>query len=524
LPYAEDAPFNSYTKRHDSTCLENTRIEVLREIYEWAEGRDDRCIFWLSGLAGTGKSTIARTVARKYFDQKDLGASFFFSRGGGDVGHARKFVASIALQLASSIPGIEQYICEAVTEHKVIASQSLRDQWQRLIIRPLSKLKSSNSSPSSYVLIVDALDECDNENDIRTILQLLTEARMLETVRLRVFLTSRPEIPMRHGFYHIPEAKHEDFVLHNIAPDIVNHDISIFVEYNLEVIRQERSLEAGWPGIEGIRTLVQNASGLFIWAATACRFIHEGKKRQAIKNRLSSVLQSNSSITEPEKHLNEIYITVLGHSIPPKSSDEEKEEFFSKLRNILGSIVVLLSPLSTHCLSTLLRISREDVDETLEDLHAILDIPKDQIRPLHLHHPSFRDFLLNKDRCTDSNFWVDEKQAHQTLADSCIWLMSNSLWQDVCGQQAPGTLVTDVKSSRIKHGLPPDVQYACLYWIQHLQKSGAQLQDNDQVHQFLQEHLLHWFEALGWMGNVSEGIHAIISLEGLILVSLLYSI
>jgi hypothetical protein len=166
-------------------------------------------------------------------------------------------------------------------------------------------------------------------------------------------------------------------VLHNIALEIVNHDISIFVEYNLEVIRQERPLEASWPGLEVIRRLVQNANGLFIWAATACQFICEGKKRQVIKNRLSSVLQSNDSITEPEKHLNEIYITVLRHYIPPNFSDKEKEEFCSILRNMLRSIVVLVSPLSIHSLGTLLWISEEDIDKALEDLHTILDILKD---------------------------------------------------------------------------------------------------------------------------------------------------
>jgi hypothetical protein len=45
-------------------------------------------------------------------------------------------------------------------------------------------------------------------------------------------------------------------VLYNIALETVNHDISIFVEYNLEVIRQERPLEASWPGLEVIRRLV----------------------------------------------------------------------------------------------------------------------------------------------------------------------------------------------------------------------------------------------------------------------------
>ena len=322
------------------------------------------------------KSTIARTVARRYFDQKRLGASFFFSRGGGDVGYAGKFFSSIAVQLARNIPQIQRFISDAVIEQNEIANQPLRDQWRQLVLRPLSML-DSGLSPSLYVLVVDALDECDDNNNIRIILQLLTEARTLETVQLWVFLTSRPEVPIRHGFCHIPKAEHEDFVLHSISPVIINHDISVFLAYNLEAIRQERLLEAGWPGDQVIRCLLQNASGLFIWAATACRFIREGKKRQVIKDRLSSVLQSNGSITEPEKHLNEIYIIVLKHSIPTEFSDKEKEEFYSKLRCMLGSIVVLLSPLSIYSLSTLLRISEEDIDETLEDLHAILDIPKD---------------------------------------------------------------------------------------------------------------------------------------------------
>jgi hypothetical protein len=98
--------------------------------------------------------------------------------------------------------------------------------------------------------------------------------------------------------------------------------------------------------------------------------------------------------------------------------------------------------------------------------------------------------------------------------------MSTSLKQDVCGQEAPGTLVADIESSRLEKCLPPEVRYACLYWIQHLQKSNAQLYDNDKIHQFLQVHLLHWLEALGWIGKTSEGILAILSLEAQIRVSL----
>jgi hypothetical protein len=231
-----------------------------------------------------------------------------------------------------------------------------------------------------------------------------------------------------------------------------------------------------------------------------------------------------ASITAPEKHLNEIYNAVLNHIVSPDHTDEEKEDLYRVLRDTLGSVVVLLSPLSAYSLSRLLYIPTEDVNQILEDLHSILDISEDQTCLLRLHHPSFRDFLLDKDRCSDPKFWVDEKQAHRRLAESCILPMSNSLKQDICGVEAPGVLVTNVASSLVEQCLPLEVKYACLYWIQHLQKSGAQLHDNDQVHRFLQVHLLHWLEALSWIGKTSEGILAIYSLEAQILVSLIYGI
>jgi hypothetical protein len=81
-------------------------------------------------MASTGKSTIAHTVARSYFEQGRLAASFFFSRGGGDVGNASKFVTTIAVQLAVHILPVQRHICDVLTERSIVASQSLADQWR----------------------------------------------------------------------------------------------------------------------------------------------------------------------------------------------------------------------------------------------------------------------------------------------------------------------------------------------------------------------------------------------------------
>ncbi|KAF1983490.1 hypothetical protein K402DRAFT_162769 [Aulographum hederae CBS 113979] len=510
IPIATEARFNTIQRQHDPTCLSNTRVDLLQEIYDWADRQNECGIFWLSGLAGTGKSTIARTVARTYFNQKRLGASFFFSRGGGDVGRAGKFVTSIASQLASSVPSFDRYICDAIKERRDIATQSLRDQWQQLVLRPVSKLSASGGQFSHIMLVIDALDECDNDNDIRTIVQLLSETRRLNAVRLRVFLTSRPDIPIRHGFQKLSDTEHKDIILHDISPSTVDQDIYIFLEFNFEFIAQERSLPASWPGEETIQRLVRSANGLFIWAATACRFIRDGKLFAA--ERLHTLLE-NSSVgnNAAEKHLNEIYITVLRSCIFAGYLEEEVERLRSMLRSLLGSIVTLLSPLSTQSLSKLLHTA---VDQTLDDLHTILSIPKDPAHPLRLHHPSFRDFLFDKSRCEE--FWVDERQAHQILADNCISLMETSLKQDIYGVNTPNMLIADAKVARIEQCLPPEVQYACRYWIDHIQKSDTQLHDDGQVHSFLQKYFLNWLEALGWIGKISDGVYAIAALESFV--------
>jgi len=516
LPHAPQAAFNSFDKQHDPLCLQNTRVDILKEIRAWADGQDERSIFWLNGLAGTGKSTIARTIAREYHEQKRLGASFFFSRGGGDVSHAGKFFTSIALQLVDKSRPLKRHVCEAIAEHSDIANQALRDQWRQLILQPLSKLDNSFSHPS-LLIVVDALDECEGENDIRIILQLFAEARSLSRVQLRVFMTSRPEVPIRYGFYQLPYSEHRDFVLHNISISVINHDIAVFFDHQFKVIRQERGLAADWPGNENIRVLVRKAAGLFIWAATACRFINEGRRYTA--RRLSLLLEGNTSLTKPENQLSDIYLTVLKSSVGQGYEEKEREELCETLRITLGTIAILFSPLPALSLARLLRMPKEDVDQTVDDLHSILDIPEDQSRPIRLHHPSFRDFLVSKARCNDPQFLVDEKKAHGILAGFCLQLMSEKLKRDICGLHSPGALAREVQQDRIEQFLTLELQYACLHWVQHVQKSETRLKDDGQVHVFLQKHFLHWLEALSLMRKTSGGILALISLDSMDAVS-----
>ncbi|KIN05290.1 hypothetical protein OIDMADRAFT_51101 [Oidiodendron maius Zn] len=501
LPIAPQAAFNSFDNQHGETCLPDTRVELLQDITEWVDGQDKRCIFWLNGMAGTGKSTVARTIARKYHDQGNLGASFFFSRRGGDVGPADKLFTTLASQLANKIPSARRYIREAILEHPEIAAHSLRDQWDQLLFNPLSKLDGI-SSRETIVLVIDALDECDSDRDIRIILRLLATTSSLTNIRLRIFITSRPEIAVRYGFSQIAEAERQVFILHDILPKIVDRDLTLFFEHNFKIIREERGFAINWPRTRIIRRLVEISCGLFIWASTACRFIREG--RRLADKRISLLINDYRSGAGPEKQLDEIYITVLKDSIQQGYTEEEKKELLDILRDVLGSIVTLFTPLSVKSLAHLLNIPPSHITETLADLHTIFHIPDQTDRPIRPHHPTFHDFLLDKDRCSDLDFWVDENHVHKALGDNCIRLMSKMLKENICGLQSPGTLVKDVDPNLIEQCIPPELQYACLYWIQHYRQSGTRLYDGDPVHRFFQQHFLHWLEAVNLMGKGSQ--------------------
>lgn len=521
LNAAPGAAFNALGKDHDPQCLHNTRVQILQQIRTWADGEDGRHIFWLSGWAGTGKSTIARTIAREYFDKGRFMASFFFSRGDADVSHARKFVGTIATQLAARCSTFESILNKTISDDRGIFGRTLKDQWNGLVLQPLSKLRAE-SFQAPLLIVIDALDECERESgresDISLVLQLLRDLRCFSQLHSRVFITSRPELPVRHEFPLVPDQDHQDFVLHDISRSTVDNDIFLFLQHTLADIQRKRQLGQNWPGEEATKQLVRQAAGLFIWAATASRFISGGN--QLTTKRLSLVLQASAPTTKPEEELDKIYTMVLKNSVGDDLGQQEKEEVYCLLRKTLGAIVILFSPLSPTSLANLLHSNKGDVEQTLVDFHSILDVPQDPSRPVRLHHPSLRDFLLSPQRCSNEHFQVEEEKAHKTMASHCIQLMSDKLQRDICGLGNPGVKVAQVPPKKLERFLPAELQYACRYWIDHLQRSKYQLCDGGEVHCFLRNHLLHWTEALSLCKSMSEGVASMAKLETFIQVIL----
>ncbi|RVD82093.1 uncharacterized protein DFL_006529 [Arthrobotrys flagrans] len=512
LPSAEGAAFGDSADQYEPECLPGTRTDLLHHITQWAEDPHGKCIFWMYGMAGTGKSTISRTVARSLRASGQLGASFFFKRGEAGRSSGALFFTTIALQLVNRFRSMVSSVRKTIEAEPGISRKTFKEQFDKLIFQPLSELKfSPHTAKPVVVVLVDALDECETKNDIKIIISLFAQLKDIGGVNVRVFLTSRPDLPIRPTFGKLPRGTYEDLVLHEVPK--IEHDISVFLKHELSKIAEEHELSQGWPGDERIQKLVEMAMPLFIYAATLCRFI--GDPSWDPSKRIKKVLEYQTGWQTSK--LGKTYLPILDQLVLGQDAGEQ-EELYEEFQQIVGTITNLASPLSIPALASLLSVEESIVQCRLDQLHSVLNVPRDRYTAIRTFHLSFRDFLLDPSLREKSRFWVDERKAHKIIASKCIELMSSSkgIKEDICGLKSPGMFRSDISKELIEQHLPPELQYACRYWAYHLKQSGGCINDNGQVHMFLHQHLFHWLEATSLLGNMFNTLDTINILNSIV--------
>ncbi|KAL9567780.1 hypothetical protein ACKAV7_008083 [Fusarium commune] len=468
FPYVSGAVWDSHAEEHNATCLENTRKDILRDINDWVADTTDQAktVFWLNGMAGTGKSTISRTIARSLSETGRLGASFFFKRGETNRGSISKFVTTIARQLATNQSVIEPYIHEAVLQDPTITSKAIRIQFERLIVKPIARCSNDFQKETPMAIVVDALDECESDADIYHIINLFSSTRDLRHPRPRIFVTSSPDLPIRLGFKEV-EGTYQDLILHEIPSEVIENDIATFLKHETELIKtcwdasvpERRRLPANWPGSDCIRLLTRRAVPLFIFAATVCRFIAD-RRHGTPEEQLQRFLENSAAETSSRMDLT--YKPVLSQLLGLHCSKRKKELIINEFKRIVGTIINLVSPLSPSALSRLVNIDQKVIDTRLDLLHSVLSVSSTSEAPIRLFHLSFRDYLINSD--TDENqFRIDEKQSAKDLVEDYFRVMG-SLEPDVCHLGIPGKPRSTLKPKFIDACIPPEVQYACIYW------------------------------------------------------------
>ncbi|KAF9642095.1 hypothetical protein BDM02DRAFT_2703619, partial [Thelephora ganbajun] len=222
-------------------CLKGTRIAVLDQIECWTWDFDKPPVYWLNGLAGTGKSTISQTIAERVFAGGQLGASFFCSRDFEDRSNLYYIFPTLAVQLARKYTEFRSIFVPLVQSDPEIAHESLYNQMKKLIVEPLEK------SAISTVIVIDALDECKDREPASAILSVLGQF-VSEIPKVKFFLTGRPEPRIREGFRIPLLAEATDvFVLHEVESSRVDSDIQLFFKHSFLEIADRRGGRNDWP-------------------------------------------------------------------------------------------------------------------------------------------------------------------------------------------------------------------------------------------------------------------------------------
>ncbi|CAI0649687.1 unnamed protein product, partial [Colletotrichum noveboracense] len=564
LSIAKGAAYDTHHNQHEPRCHPRTRVDVLREIQVWAKDTDDqRRIYWLSGMAGTGKSTISRTVAKAFDDNNFLGASFFFKRGETDRNKASLFFSTIARQLVRQRTDIQPCVLNAIKKTDNISSKGIKEQFEKLILDPLEDAQLTNAreteaaeivkraretndpefenlsenmkyrkaisqadelseselklvTPPTLILVIDALDECAVEEDIEVVIPLLSSLVKSKASGLKVFIASRPEVALRYEFHSIGDV-HLEIRLHKVPNNVVFADIKTFFLGELTEIKHKwntkhrnnpsRQLRTDWPGQKRLKYLAEKAVPLFIHAATVCRFIRDPFSSPEV--RLSQLLRTEVNGLHDKMSI--IYLPVLWQYKAEKPGPE-LNCVLERFRKVVGTVILLEQPLSVESISSFLNTDITDVDLILDPLRSVLDIPEKLGNPVKLFHLSFRDFLLSQ---SAEDFFINSEVTHQMIALECLDLLSNRqpLRYNICGLRPADS--GNIEKKVVDAHLPPHIQYACLHLVSHLKQGKVGLGNLGALHQFICVHLLHWLEALFIMSE--HNIRGIFnSLKGLI--------
>jgi hypothetical protein len=534
IPYAKGAIFNSSDGVHN-LCHPATRTNLLAQVRQWAQLPDSKNIFWLHGGAGTGKSTVSWTFSQWLTDQSgmggvELGASFFFKRGEGDRGSSNRFFPTIIRQLIMKIPGVDVLVANVIESDPFIFDKAIAEQFRQLVLQPLQDSIINSANLPTLIVVVDALDECENDMEIRTILELWSELLQRTTIRLRLFLTSRYEPSIWPVFKKMSVNIFRDIDLVGaVSLNTIRQDLSVYLNDSLCLIGEKYTdrlqgtviLSSDWADSEKIQQLVEMAVPLFIVAATFCRFI--GDLRFDPHETLKRILQNRNVGQMPQMELT--YRTVLEYLTDQAGDDGLQEELCGDFCNVVGAIIVLAEPLSRSSLATLLGMPLQSIGQQLAPLHSVLRIPTDQHTPIQTLHLSFAEFLLSQ-KAQKQSLGVDGPNAHLVLSQHCLRVLSNphGLRENICDLECPGQLRHQVESTTIASRLSPALQYACRHWVHHVLHSLLQIHDDGEVHIFLKKHFLHWLEALSLMDCISETISLLGILQSCVSVSHLFYI
>jgi len=389
-----------------------------------------------------------------------------------------------------------------------IIHESLYGQMKKLIVQPLVE------SRISTVVIIDALDECKDDEPTSVILSVL-ERLVPEVPKVKFFVTGRPEPRIRAGFRLPLLARATDvFILHEVESSRVNSDIRLFFSHKFLELKDHRLGLDDWPTKEQLDLLCERAAGLFVYAVATVRFVR--RQNSNPKKRLDLLLQSPGDTAlegktgfKPKTTLDLLYLSILQEAF---GGDEPEDD--PKIRSVLGAVILAANPLSPSTIATLLDLDTGDVFPLLSSVHSLLTLQQDTNHPVRPFHKSFPDFIMDPARCTNTRFHVPPSDHHSELAIGSLELMNRRLQKNMF--EFPDALANDEAGDLRKRAegyIHRGLRYACESWHKHLANAKAAPTPTAKItfvlHRFLEQKFLFWLEVLSILGTLRDAVDAL---------------
>ncbi|KAF8273553.1 hypothetical protein EI94DRAFT_1715265 [Lactarius quietus] len=482
-------------------CLDGTRVDVLKQIRAFLEDSDGVNLFWLSGIAGSGKSTIAQSAAVEATLLADcIVASFFFSRRGhAELSDASMVFPTLAYQLWLADTDFRKHVSRVIKEQPNIFEQDYTCQFRSLIAGPL---KAMDRTQPRIFIVLDALDECE-QIGATAVLNALLEKNVDVPKELKVLITGRPEAHLRRVLYTRENIRKLNLQDIEAKSDIRHYLFTTFKQPPIALATPFDARE------EVISRLAESAGDSFIYATTILRFVFD-EHDQDPQRRLDILLGNRTDSEEhPYERLDALYLSILHPAITSNASSHNKR----RLRSVLSQLVTFREPLPIAVMEQFCGLKSGDVRRALHHLHSLIQVPDSDDQAPRVYHLSFSDFITDPARCGDKDLVVDVDSAERDALLSCFSLLSSQLHRNIAGIDDPSLPHSEIDGfqTKVEKAVSPELRYACLYWASHLMKIKGVLDKTVWLHfhEFLSRCLLWWIEAMALLDTLREAVESV---------------
>jgi len=493
MPSVDEARYNSSysTTAARRGCTAETRTKILQDLKDWAEDKHRARVYWINGMAGTGKTTIGYSLCEWLVNVGQLGGNYFCSRASALCSDSNKIVPTLAVQLAEYSPAFRSALCKVLEKEPQASKLDVRWQFEKLIEGPVRVVK--DAMPENVVVVIDALDECEDGQAFRLFLETLL--RLAPMLPFKFFLTSRPEPVIREKMLAL-HCSSSVLHLHDIEESVVEADIEKYLTDELHFMSPP-------PSSDKVKQLAKRAGRLFIYAATAVRYILPTGAAVNSTTRLQTVLgMTTTSSSKQHKELDGLYQKVLSAALNNEVLEDEK---MCGIRLTLWTVVCAREPMTVEAITSLLSLQEGTVRTSLEPLRSVLFVEEGELGRVSPFHASFPDYLLDSAR--SEQFYCCAAQHHEVLANGCFDLMKAELRFNICNLVSSFAFDKDVPGleDRVEEYISPALSYTCRYWGEHLARANFSEAAHERLSEFLTKQLLFWMEVLNLKRQIGMG-------------------